>query len=65
MTCINHLEFVGSKCPDCNDEVDEYGNTENQFGYCSFPGCGCDGSRNCDAPTGASYNSLLLNREKI
>ena len=51
--CLNHLEFVGSNCPDCNKEVDKYGNTEDQFEYCCFPDCGCDGSRNCDAPSGA------------
>ena len=56
MTCIDHLEFTGLKCPNCNDEVDEYGNTENQFEYCSFPDCGCQGSRNCAARTPHTYN---------
>ena len=65
MKCLEHLEFIGLKCMDCNYKVDKYGNTEVQFEYCSFPDCGCQGSRNCDAPSGASYNSLLLNREKL
>ena len=64
MTCIDHLEFTGSKCLDCGHEVNDYGNTEYQYEYCSFPSCGCDGSRNCDAPSGASSASLIWNREK-
>ena len=62
--CIDHLEFINSKCPDCGHEVDGHGNTEYQYEYCCFPDCGCQGSRNCDAPSGASNSSLILNREK-
>ncbi|MCP5065131.1 MAG: hypothetical protein GY946_01070 [bacterium] len=47
--CLDHLEFVGGKCPDCSLSVDAYGNTEDQFDNCSFPDCGCDGSRLCMA----------------
>ena len=48
--CIDHLDFVGIICPDCNLEVNEYGNTEGQpIDYCQFPDCGCDGARLCMA----------------
>ena len=47
--CTDHLEFTNSKCPDCGLKVDTHGNTEDQFEYCSFPDCGCHGSRNCIA----------------
>ena len=47
--CIDHLNFTGQICPDCGLEVDSYGNTEDQFDYCSFPDCGCDGARLCMA----------------
>ena len=53
--CIDHLEFVNSICPDCGLKVDTHGNTEDQFEYCSFPDCGCHGSRNCMA----SYREKL------
>lgn len=43
--------------------VNGYGNTEDQFDYCSFPDCGCDGARLCDAKNGASENSLDSNVE--
>ena len=61
--CIDHLNFCGTVCPDCGDEVDEYGNTENQFDYCSFPNCGCDGSRLCCAKEGASDRAIRDNVE--
>lgn len=47
--CVDHLNFTNSICPDCSLEVDSYGNTEDQFDYCSFPDCGCDGARLCMA----------------
>ena len=47
--CIDHLNFTNGTCPDCNEEVDSYGNTEDQFDNCSFPDCGCDGERLCMA----------------
>jgi len=43
--------------------VDDYGNTEMDFKYCSFPDCGCDGARLCMAKNGASDNSLSYNVE--
>ena len=49
MACIDHLNFTLGTCPDCSLEVDGYGNTEDQFDYCSFPDCGCDGARLCMA----------------
>ena len=64
MDCIDHLHFAGRKCEDCGLTVDQYGNTEDQFEYCCFPDCGCDGARNCDAKNGASTGSLILNIEK-
>ena len=47
--CIDHLCFVGKRCPDCGLDVDAYGNTEAQFDNCCFPDCGCDGARLCMA----------------
>ena len=64
MSCIDHLHFAGRKCEDCELPVDQHGNTEEQFEYCSFPYCGCDGARNCDAKNGASIGSLAWNIEK-
>jgi hypothetical protein len=49
MNCVDHLDFTDTKCPDCNLKVNAYGNTEDQFDYCSFPDCGCDGERLCMA----------------
>lgn len=60
--CINHLDFTNAICPDCNLEVDAYGNTEDQFDYCSFPDCGCDGARLCMAGE-ASENANRCNVE--
>lgn len=62
MECLDHLDFVDSTCPDCGLEVDAYGNTEDQFQYCSFPDCGCDGARLCMAGD-ASENALKGNVE--
>lgn len=31
-------------CPVCGLEVDEHGNTGDDFRYCCYPDCGCDGS---------------------
>lgn len=61
--CLDHLNFTLDNCPDCNLEVDEYGNTEDSFEYCAFPNCGCDGSRLCMAPSGASSDSQQGNVE--
>ena len=64
MICIEHLEFVGlvlsvAMFIDFVITVWTF-----RFEYCSSPNCGCGGSRNCDAPSGASDASLILNREK-
>ena len=48
-TCNDHIDFAGEKCPDCGLDVNQYGNTEDSFQYCSFPDCGCDGARLCMA----------------
>lgn len=61
---LNHLDYTDSVCPDCGLEVDSYGNTEEQFDYCCFPNCGCDGSRLCMAPEGPNYASAALNIER-
>jgi len=61
--CIDHLSFVAESCPDCGLNVDEYGNTEAQLEYCSFPNCGCDGARNCMAKRGASKHANKGNVE--
>lgn len=47
--CVDHLNFCEAVCPDCNEPVDAYGNTENDFSHCAFPDCGCDGARLCMA----------------
>ena len=62
--CIDHLNFTGRKCEDCGLTVSRFGNTEDQFDYCCFPDCGCDGARQCMATSGASVTSLALNIEK-
>lgn len=49
MDCLDHLNFTNEICPDCELSVDAYGNTEDQFQYCCFPDCGCDGARLCMA----------------
>ena len=48
------------------DEIyDDYGNTEDDpFQYCTFPHCGCDGARLCQAKEGTNYVSQNLNFEK-
>ena len=61
--CIDHLNFVNEPCPDCGLAVDSYGNTEDQFDYCSFPDCGCDGARLCHAKHGASDHANKGNVE--
>ena len=61
--CLEHLSYAGGTCPDCGDPIDAYGNTENQFDYCSFPDCGCDGARLCDAQSGPSAHAASGNVE--
>ena len=38
----DHKEFVEDFCPECGSLVDEDGNTEEMFVYCSR-NCGCHG----------------------
>ena len=60
--CIDHLAFLSLKCPDCGLDVDGHGNTEDQFEFCCFPNCGCDGARLCMASE-ANTNAQKLNVE--
>lgn len=60
--CIDHLKFINCKCKNCGLDINEYGNTENQFQYCCFPDCGCESARNCMAEEGPSNISYALNR---
>lgn len=61
--CKRHLDFINSKCPCCNLEVDQYGNTENECEYCCYPDCGCDGHRLCVAKNEPNFASCSLNIE--
>lgn len=59
--------FIGGPahetCAACTP--DEYGNTERvPFLNCSFPDCGCDGSRLCMAKNGPSGCANSLNFER-
>jgi hypothetical protein len=60
--CVDHLNGPGG-CAECGLDVDVHGNTEASFQYCAFPDCGCDGSRLCQAPNGASDNAVECNVE--
>ena len=54
--CVDHLEFTNAICPDCGLKVDGYGNTEDRpWDYCTFPDCGCDGARLCQAGEANEY----------
>lgn len=45
---VPHEDYVNEVCPECQEKVDTYGNTEGQpFDFCTFPDCGCDGARLC------------------
>ena len=47
-----------------NGLLDQYGNTEaDPFHYCTFPDCGCDGARLCQARSGANTAARILNLE--
>ena len=66
---MNHCKYSfdhepETTCAECGLEVDEYGNTEDDFLFCSFPDCGCDGSRLCMAPNGANNASVSMIIEK-
>jgi hypothetical protein len=45
-------------------EVDRYGNGPDEQRYCSFPDCGCDGARLCQAEEGPHRGAMGLNIEK-
>ena len=60
----SHRSIREQTCAECGLEVDQYGNTEDQFDFCSFPDCGCDGARLCMAPSGANFASVVLNIER-
>lgn len=62
MCSIANEHEPGQVCHECGELVDRYGNTESCFRNCSFPDCGCDGSRNCMAGE-ANHASLTLNYE--
>ena len=57
-----HKDYANETCPRCNLPVDSYGNTEDDFQYCCFPDCGCDGARLCMAGE-ASEDALMGNVE--
>lgn len=63
-TAHDHYELSESVCPDCELQVDAYGNTEDLFAFCCFPDCGCDGERLCMAPSGANFASRSMNIER-
>lgn len=66
MSCKKFYDHEsGVVCECCKLLVDEYGNTEEDFHNCSFPDCGCDGSRLCQATNGANQNSLKCNVESM
>lgn len=50
-------------CEVCGLLVDDHGNTEDDFRFCAYPDCGCDGSRLCMAPSGASDRACSYNVE--
>jgi hypothetical protein len=64
--------MVGSdtyrQCEYCDGTgmVDDYGNPSSgdRVIYCTFPDCGCDGARLCQAEKGASKSSCMLNIER-
>lgn len=63
--CTDFIDHVaGEKCDVCGNEVDEYGNTEDDFVNCCFPNCGCDGFRLCMAPSGPNDSSCAMNLER-
>jgi hypothetical protein len=56
------------QCEYCDGtgKVDDYGNPSSgdRVIYCTFPDCGCDGARLCQAEKGASERSCILNIER-
>jgi hypothetical protein len=62
--CVDHHPSL-SFCKECEESIDVYGNTESDFRFCCFPDCGCDGSRLCMAPEGASEDAFETNVEGL
>lgn len=62
--CAHMPDYAGEICSGCGEEIDGYGNTANDFKYCSFPDCGCDGARLCMAGE-ASEDALNYNVENM
>lgn len=62
--------FIGGPehnlCAVCVGLFDKYGNPldGSSLPNCCFPDCGCDGSRNCMAESGANFCSCALNYER-
>jgi hypothetical protein len=56
------------ECEYCDGtgKVDDYGNPSSgdRIIYCTFPDCGCDGARLCQAEKGASERACMLNIER-
>lgn len=63
--CIYCDDCRDENCSECGLYVDKYGNTEAVFKYCCFPDCGCDGARNCHAPSGSNDNANIGNIENM
>jgi len=61
-------EYFRVECDHCDGtgKVDQYGNpfSGNRVINCCFPDCGCDGSRNCMAESGANSAACALNYER-
>jgi hypothetical protein len=56
------------QCEYCDGtgKVDDYGNPSSgdRVIYCTFPDCGCDGARLCQAEKGTSSCAAMLNIER-
>jgi len=64
MSCPNAFDHEpNTSCLHCRSEVDQYGNTEDDFRNCSFPDCGCDGARLCMARN-PNFGAIHLNIEQ-
>lgn len=49
MSDCEHIDCILEVCPGCGLDVDEFGNTVDEFEYCCSPNCGCPESRLCMA----------------
>lgn len=69
MSALTHTECNscgGRNCQRAEPIADEYGNPEDgsTFLNCSFPDCGCDGARLCQAESGANSAAAEWNLER-